>query len=70
MAKTCEICGKSTTTGNTVSHANNRIKRKFYPNLQVVRARMPDGTVKKIRVCTRCLKAGKVQKVVKVPGEK
>ncbi len=66
MARVCEICGKSTRVGNIVTHATNRIKRRFYPNLQVVRARMPDGTIKKIRVCTRCLKAGKVQKVVRV----
>ncbi|RKZ28614.1 50S ribosomal protein L28 [bacterium] len=69
MSKKCEICGKSTKIGNNVSHATNRSKRKFYPNLQVVKARMPDGTVKRIRVCTRCLKAGKVQKVVSIPNE-
>ena len=68
MARVCEICGKRTRVGNIVTHATNRLKRKFYPNLQVVRARMPDGTIRKIRVCTRCLKAGKVQKVVKVKG--
>ena len=66
MARVCEICGKSTQVGNRVSHATNRNKRKFYPNLQTILAKLPDGTVKRIRICTRCLKAGKVQKVIKV----
>lgn len=34
MARVCQITGKHTRTGNNVSHANNKTKRKFYPNLQ------------------------------------
>jgi large subunit ribosomal protein L28 len=64
MAKVCEICGKRPNFGNTVSHANNAVKRRWNPNIQVVRANV-DGTVKKIRVCSSCLKAGKVIKATR-----
>lgn len=61
MAKSCEVCGKGPQFGNRVSHANNRTKRRFEPNLQNVRA-LVKGAAKRIRVCTRCLKSGKVLK--------
>jgi len=61
MARVCEICGKRPSTGNNVSHANNKTKRRWYPNIQRVRARV-QGTVRRIRVCTRCLRSGKVLK--------
>ncbi len=61
MAQVCQLCGKRPTVGNNVSHANNRTKRRFNPNLQRVRARI-DGAVRRIRVCTRCLRSGKVTK--------
>jgi len=64
MAKVCEICGKKPIFGHSISHAHNVINRKFNPNLQTVRANV-NGTVKKISVCTACLKAGKVQKATK-----
>ena len=61
MAKSCEICGKGPQFGNRVSHANNRTKRRFEPNLQSVRA-IVSGAVRRVKVCTRCLKAGKILK--------
>ncbi|HEY3136986.1 MAG TPA: 50S ribosomal protein L28 [Blastocatellia bacterium] len=61
MSKRCEVCGKGPQFGHRVSHANNRTKRRFNPNLQAVRA-LVSGRVERIRVCTRCLKAGKVVK--------
>jgi large subunit ribosomal protein L28 len=64
MAKTCEICGKKPGFGNNVSHANNTTKRRWYPNLQKVRA-LVDGKPKRISVCTSCLRAGKVTKNVR-----
>lgn len=62
MARTCEICGKAPAVGNNVSHANNRTKRILYPNLQTVRARV-DGGHRRIRVCTRCLRSNRVEKI-------
>ena len=62
MAARCEICGKGPTAGQNVSHANNKTKRRFLPNLQRVRARV-GASVRRVRVCTRCLRAGKVTKV-------
>lgn len=62
MAQVCEFCGKRPATGQNVSHANNRTKRRFNLNLQRVRARV-DGTVRRVRVCTRCIRSGKVTKV-------
>jgi len=63
MAKVCYVCGKTPQSGNSVSHANNRRRRRFLPNLQPVRARV-DGTVRRIRVCSRCIRAEKVEKAV------
>ena len=61
MARSCDICGKGPTTGNNVSHANNKTRRRWYPNLQPVRA-LVDGDVRRLRVCTSCIRAGKVTK--------
>jgi large subunit ribosomal protein L28 len=61
MARTCEICGKKPSVGNNVSHAHNLTKRRWLPNLQRVRANV-NGRTKIMRVCTKCLKAGKVVK--------
>jgi large subunit ribosomal protein L28 len=61
MARACEICGKKPQMGNSVSHANNRTRRRWYPNLQRVRA-IQNGTTRRIRVCTRCLRSGWVVK--------
>ena len=61
MAFTCSICGKKRMAGNNVSHANNRTKRVFRPNLQNVRA-LVNGAIQRIKVCTRCLRSGLVKK--------
>jgi len=61
MSKSCEICGKRPVVGRQHSHANNVSARRFEPNLQLVRAIINRG-VKRIRVCTRCLRSGKVTK--------
>ena len=61
MAKHCEICGKTPVAGRQHSHANNVSARRFEPNLQRVRARI-GGSNKRIKVCTRCLRSGKVTK--------
>ena len=63
MAAVCEVCGKKPSFGMTISHSHVRSKRRWSPNLQRVRA-VVNGSTKRIDVCTRCLKAGKVQKAV------
>lgn len=61
MAKHCEICGKVAIVGSNISHAHNVTKRRWEPNLQ--RVRIKDGTTtRRVWVCTRCLRSGKVQK--------
>ncbi len=64
MSKMCELCGKKPMVGNNVSHAHNVNKRRFNPNLQSVRA-LKNGVVKKMTVCTSCIKAGSVVKAAK-----
>ncbi len=64
MSRECKICGKKPMVGNNVSHAHNKNKRRFNPNLQRVRV-LFEGRVKKIDVCTNCIKAGKVVKVAR-----
>ncbi|MEJ2641689.1 MAG: 50S ribosomal protein L28 [Desulfosarcinaceae bacterium] len=61
MSKVCEICGKRPLVGCNVSHAHNVTKRRFNPNLQSVRAKH-EGRVKKMVVCTNCIKSGLVVK--------
>jgi len=62
MAKLCEVCGKVPQFGNNVSHANNRTPRVFNPNLQSIRVQLPRGGVRRMKVCTSCIKGGKVAK--------
>lgn len=62
MAK-CEICDKDVTFSMQVSHSHRRTARTFKPNVQSVKANV-DGTVKKVNVCTKCLKSGKVTRTV------
>ena len=61
MSRICEICGKGRMLGHTVSHANNKVRRVYQPNLFTVRAKV-NGTVKRVKLCTRCLRSGKVTK--------
>lgn len=75
MARVCEICGKRTQVGNQIERRGlakwkggvgkkitGKTKRKFKANLQRVKANI-EGSVKKVKVCTRCIGAGKVTKV-------
>lgn len=61
MSKKCEICGKKPLVGHNVSHAHNITKRRFNPNLQSVRA-VYNGRVKKMMVCSGCIKSGNIVK--------
>jgi len=61
MARACEICGKTPKFGNRISHAHNVAARRWNPNLRRVRA-IVNGTHKTVRVCTACIRAGKIVK--------
>jgi len=61
MPRKCAICGKVAQYGATVSHAHNVVKKKREPNLHRIWARI-DGKKKRILVCTKCLRSGKVEK--------
>ena len=63
MANFCEICGKGTMSGMNVSHSHLKTKKTWKPNIQRVRA-VIDGEVKRVNVCTRCLRSVKVQRDV------
>ena len=63
MSKICEICGKGPSFGNNVSHAHNKTRRMWNPNLQKVKA-INNGTVRSIKVCTRCIRSGKITKAL------
>ncbi len=65
MARVCEVCGKGPVVGNNVSHANNKTKKVWYPNLQKMRVIVDEsGTKKRMKVCTRCLRSGFVKKAL------
>ncbi len=61
MAQVCDVCGKGPRFGNNISHAHNVTRRRWNPNLQVVRA-MVNGAPQRLRVCATCIKSGKVTK--------
>ena len=62
MARVCYVCGKGPATGNARSHANNKTKRRWLPNLQTVKIVDDKGDRRRVRVCTSCISAGKVKK--------
>ncbi|MDP3791287.1 MAG: 50S ribosomal protein L28 [Candidatus Omnitrophota bacterium] len=77
MSKICEICGKKPVAGRTIKRRGLAKKkggvgqkitgvtaRRFLPNLKIIRAIMSNGSTKRIQVCVKCLKAGKVKKAV------
>ncbi len=63
VSKRCDICGKSQSVGHNVSHSQIKTKRLWTPNLQRVRAEV-DGTVKRLNVCTRCIRSGRVKRAI------
>ncbi len=62
MARVCYACGKRPASGNNVSHAHNKTRRRWLPNLQTVKIVDDAGQRRRVRVCTRCIGAGKVAK--------
>ncbi|MCL2007382.1 MAG: 50S ribosomal protein L28 [Treponema sp.] len=63
MSRTCTICGKGTISGNNVSHAKNRTRRKWKPNLMKVKTKI-EGTTLTVKICARCLKSDYIIKKV------
>ena len=61
MSRMCEVCGKKPLVGHNISHAHNLTKRRFNPNLQRLRT-LQKGRVKKMMVCTSCIKSGHIVK--------
>ncbi|MGH9488760.1 MAG: 50S ribosomal protein L28 [Terriglobales bacterium] len=62
MARVCDLCGKGPQFGNRISHAHNVTKRRWDVNLQSARVQRPGGGTVQMRVCTVCLKSGKLAK--------
>ncbi len=62
MARVCDVCGKSKKSGNNVTFSHRAIKRTWTPNLRRVRVYDENGTPKRMNVCTRCLRSGKVDR--------
>ncbi len=61
MSKKCDICGKGPLVGHKVSHAHNLTKTRWMPNIKKLRI-IEKGATKQAKVCSRCLRAGKVAK--------
>lgn len=62
MSRVCDVCGKAPSFGRNVSHSHRKTSRTWYPNVQSVRA-LVDGAPRRVKVCTKCLKANKVTRV-------
>jgi len=67
MARICKVCGKGPRVDNLVSHANNKVKRWVYPNVHRIRFVLTNASKVKVMqgcVCAKCMKAGKIKKVI------
>ena len=63
MSRACDICGKGPVFGHNVSHANNKTRKVWYPNVQKVKINQK-GSILKIKACTRCIRSGSVVKAI------
>ena len=64
MARVCEFCDKGPVTGHLVSHSNIKTKTRWLPNLKRMKA-VVNGTTKTVRICSRCIRTGKIVRPVK-----
>lgn len=62
MSRICSVCGKGRQVGFKISHAHNKTKKVWLPNLQKVRIVSPEGATHRVYVCTRCIRSGFIQK--------
>ncbi len=63
MAKICVVCSKAKTTGFQISHSNIKTKRRWRPNIQRIKI-MLNGSPRRVNVCTRCIKAGRIERAI------
>jgi large subunit ribosomal protein L28 len=63
VAKFCEVCGKGTVSGNSITHSDRKIKRTWKPNVRKITI-VESGVPKKKFVCTRCMRTGKIQRAI------
>ncbi|MGG7073495.1 50S ribosomal protein L28 [Campylobacter sp. 9BO] len=61
MSRRCDITGKGVMVGNNVSHANNKTKRRFLPNLRTIRVTLEDGSTMRVKVAASTLRTMKKQ---------
>ncbi|MDO4988320.1 MAG: 50S ribosomal protein L28 [Synergistes sp.] len=64
MSKYCDCCGRGPVTGNAVSHSNRHTRRRWLINIQSVKVDVGGGETRRLRICTKCLRSGKVQRAV------
>ena len=62
MSKVCEVCGKAPVAGRSISHSHRVTNRWFRPNIQKITIKDKNGRVREANVCTKCMKAGKVER--------
>lgn len=62
MANACQVCGKMRMVSQNVSHSNRKSKRVQRANIQHVHVRTPKGGVIRMKVCTRCIRTGRITK--------
>ncbi|MCI5606989.1 MAG: 50S ribosomal protein L28 [Treponema sp.] len=67
MSRMCDVCGKGVMSGNKVSKSYNHTRRTWRPNLHSVKATLPNGSVRTLKVCSGCLSANFIEKKVRVP---
>ena len=62
MPRACSVCDKGVLSGHNVSHSNRKTNRVWRPNIQKVRIKTETGGLSREKVCSRCLKSGRVER--------
>ncbi|MDR1471003.1 MAG: 50S ribosomal protein L28 [Synergistaceae bacterium] len=62
MSKFCDCCGRGPATGNAVSHSNRHTRRRWLINLRSVKVDVGGGESRRLKICTKCLRSGKVRR--------
>ena len=64
MSKHCDCCSRGPSTGNAVSHSNRHTRRRWLINLRSVKVDVGGGEARRFKICTKCLRSGKVKRAV------